>query len=123
MLDEIQWLDQPAQAENAVKLHADLKQNQRYAKTFIERIRSSLVEGMDVKLGGSTSLPESLLWVTYRAPTGIPVGDYGYCINLNAPSADVKKTTEYYFNSYHKMAKNVLAKYSQPKIVELRQAI
>lgn len=122
MIEDFNWLDQP-QKEDGVKLHADFKQNQRYAKTFIERFRHTLDEGMILCLGGSTTLPESLLWVKYSPPKGIPEADYGYPVDLNGAHADVKATVEWYFNAYHKIAKRITQKYSQPKVVELRAAI
>lgn len=122
MGDDFDWLDQP-QKDDGIKLHADFKKNQAYAQSFIDRVSVHLVEGLRLAIGGSTTLTESVLWVNYSPPIGIPMGNFGYCINLNAPHADVKATLEWYFNAYHKMAKNVEQKYSQPKVVQLRAAI
>jgi hypothetical protein len=120
---KIDWLEESQKPDEGLKLHADLKQNQRYAKTFMEGVKPHLEEGMILCLGGPTPLPESLLWVKYSPPKGIPEADYGYPVNLNGPHSEVKATVEWYFNAYHKIAKRVIQKYSQPKVMELRAAI
>jgi hypothetical protein len=123
MIEDFNWLNDAPKPDDGLKLHVDFKQNQKYARTFIERFKHTLVEGMLLKVGGSTSLPESLLWVKYSPPRGIPEPDYAFCVNLNAPHADVKSSLEWYFNAYHKIGERILQKYSQPKVVPLRQAI
>ena len=87
-------------AKQVRKEHPDYKRNLENAQKFIEKTKSSLMNGMGVKISDSQHLSKALLMISWSPPKNAPVGNCATPINLHQSTRDVEKQIEGIFNIY-----------------------
>ena len=91
--------------------HPHYPYNLSVAKSFIRNTQKELLEGMSVLLAEQ----DRLLMICWSPALEIKVGRYAAPINLHQDSKEVERETEFFFNSYMRMAKDCYKIISKPK--------
>jgi hypothetical protein len=98
--------------------HPDYKRNLQNAEKFVEKVKKSLIRGMEVKVSDSEQLPKSLLMISWTPPKEEKIGNYATPIFLHESTSEVNKKIENVFNLYMKTVEDYeKRKPSQPELM------
>jgi hypothetical protein len=103
--EDVQWTKKPSNSEKQKSgPHYDYEANLFMAQNFINKVTSSLVEGMTISICGSQWLDRSLVMVTFNAGRYVPYGNWANAIDLHQSKQTFAKSLEMVFNDYVRKA-------------------
>lgn len=83
--------------------HPDYEENLKHCERLCQNVKKHLLNGMNVKVSDSESLPKALLIISWSPGMYAKKGNCATPIFLHQNSGDFKKVTETVLNSYMKV--------------------